>query len=72
MSVNVASAPPNRQSLTPVQSAGAKPQARQEQAADEVKAILDAVRSTRFGEVTVIIQDGLVVQVNRLEKRRLR
>jgi len=37
-----------------------------------VKAILDAVRATRFGEVTVIIQDGYVVQVNRLEKRRLR
>jgi hypothetical protein len=39
---------------------------------EEVKAILEAVRSTRFGEITVIVQDGFVVQINRLEKRRLR
>jgi len=34
--------------------------------------IADALRGLRFGQVTVIVQDGLVVQVERLEKRRLR
>lgn len=34
--------------------------------------ILDALRGLRFGTVTVIVQDGVVVQVDRTEKRRLR
>ena len=34
--------------------------------------IADALRGLQFGQVTVIVQDGLVVQVERLEKRRLR
>jgi hypothetical protein len=40
--------------------------------AEVVQAIVDAIGSVRFGEITIIVQDGLVVQVNRLEKRRLR
>jgi hypothetical protein len=31
-----------------------------------------AVRGIRFGEVRVIIQDGVIVQIERLEKQRLR
>jgi hypothetical protein len=31
-----------------------------------------AVRSIRFGVVQIIIQDGVVVQIDRTEKRRLR
>ena len=33
--------------------------------------IQDALRGLRFGEVTVIVQDGVVVQVERTEKLRL-
>jgi len=33
--------------------------------------IRDALRGLRFGEVTVIVQDGVVVQVERTEKLRL-
>ncbi len=33
--------------------------------------IRDALRGLRFGTVTVIIQDGMVVQVERTEKLRL-
>ena len=33
--------------------------------------IQEALRGLRFGHVTVIVQNGLVVQVERLEKRRL-
>jgi hypothetical protein len=36
---------------------------------DRVRA---AVRGIRFGEVRVIIQDGQIVQIDRLEKQRLR
>ncbi len=30
-----------------------------------------ALRGLRYGEVTIIVQDGVVVQVDRLEKQRL-
>ena len=36
-----------------------------------MQAILDALRGLRFGSVTVIVQDGFIVQVERVEKRRL-
>ena len=31
-----------------------------------------ALRGLQFGEVTVIVQDGVVVQVDRTERRRVR
>ena len=31
-----------------------------------------ALKGIRFGEVRVIVQDGLIVQIDRLEKQRLR
>ena len=34
--------------------------------------IAEALKDLRFGEVTVIVQDGQIVQIDRLEKRRLR
>ena len=34
--------------------------------------VRQAVRGIRFGEVRVIIQDGLIVQIERVEKQRLR
>jgi hypothetical protein len=43
--------------------------ARREQ---ELQQILDALRGLRFGSVNVIVQDGVVVQIDRTEKRRLR
>jgi hypothetical protein len=33
--------------------------------------IRDILRGLRFGSVTIIVQDGVVVQIDRLEKRRL-
>ncbi len=38
----------------------------------EFQPIRDALRGLRFGTVHIIIQDGLVVQIDRTEKRRLR
>lgn len=34
--------------------------------------ILDALRGLRYGSVNIIVQDGVIVQVDRTEKRRLR
>lgn len=34
--------------------------------------IRDALRGLRFGTVSIIVQDGVVVQIDRLEKRRIR
>jgi hypothetical protein len=37
-----------------------------------VESIRTAISGIRFGEVRVIIQDGVVIQIDRLEKNRLR
>ncbi len=37
-----------------------------------VDLICKALKGIRFGEVRVIVQDGLIVQIERLEKQRLR
>jgi hypothetical protein len=34
--------------------------------------VRSAVRGIRYGEVRVVIQDGLIVQIDRLEKQRIR
>lgn len=39
---------------------------------DEIQEVVDALRGLRFGVVQVIVQDGVVVQIERTEKRRLR
>ena len=37
----------------------------------ELQAIQEALRGLRFGSVNVIVQDGIVVQIDRTEKKRL-
>jgi hypothetical protein len=39
---------------------------------EELRQIGDALRGLRYGAVTVIVQDGVVIQIDRMEKRRLR
>lgn len=34
--------------------------------------IREALRGLRYGSVSIIVQDGVVVQIDRLEKRRVR
>ncbi len=42
-------------------------------AADEaLDQIREALRGLRFGSVNIIVQDGVVIQIDRTEKRRLR
>lgn len=34
--------------------------------------VRDVLRDLRFGTVTIVVQDGVVVQIDRTEKHRLR
>lgn len=38
----------------------------------ELLQIREALRSLRFGSVNIVVQDGVVVQIDRTERRRLR
>ncbi|HZR80319.1 MAG TPA: YezD family protein [Candidatus Binatia bacterium] len=40
-------------------------------AGDDVDRIVGALRGLRYGAVTVIVQDGVIVQVERTEKLRV-
>jgi len=33
--------------------------------------IRDALRDLRYGQVTIIVQDGVIVQIDRVERKRL-
>lgn len=37
-----------------------------------VEAIIEALRGVKYGQVTVTVQDGQVVQIDRMERRRLK
>ncbi len=39
---------------------------------DELQEVAEALRGLRYGVVQVVVQDGVVVQIDRTEKRRLR
>ncbi len=39
---------------------------------DTIAQIRDALRGLRYGSVNIIVQDGVVIQIDRTEKRRLR
>ena len=38
----------------------------------EIQQIREALRGLRYGAFTIIVQDGVVIQIDRTEKRRLR
>lgn len=42
------------------------------EADEEINQIRDSLRGLRFGSVNIIVQDGVVIQIDRTEKRRLR
>lgn len=39
--------------------------------AEVLTQVRDALRSLRYGQVTVVVHDGAVVQIDRLERRRV-
>jgi hypothetical protein len=38
----------------------------------DLEPIRAAIKGIRFGEVRIVTQDGVVIQIDRIEKRRLR
>jgi len=54
-------------------SSDGTPVSRRDAALDEaIEQIRRALQGLQFGEVSVIVQDGVVVQLERRERRRLR
>ena len=62
-----AAQPRNDASALP--GAAANANGTQEAALEQIR---DALRGLRFGNVSIVVQDGVVVQIERTEKRRLR
>ena len=38
----------------------------------EMQPVRDALRGLRYGVVNIVVQDGVIVQIDRTEKRRIR
>jgi hypothetical protein len=38
----------------------------------DLEPIRTAIKGIRFGEVRIVIQDGVVIQIDRMEKQRIR
>ncbi len=53
----------------PLRAAGGRRDVQFEDAIDQIR---QALSGLRFGEVSVIVQDGVVVQLERRERKRLR
>ena len=43
-----------------------------EQLDEALASIRDALRGLEYGEISVIVQDGVVIQIERTERKRLR
>lgn len=41
-------------------------------AEDALNQIRESLRGLKFGSVNIIVQDGVIIQIDRTEKRRLR
>jgi hypothetical protein len=48
------------------------PESASDRREQELQQIRDALSGLRFGSINVVVQDGVVVQIDRTEKRRLR
>lgn len=57
----------------PNNSTARVPASDRDMAADEtLTQIRESLRGLRFGSVNIIVQDGVIIQIDRTEKRRLR
>jgi hypothetical protein len=39
---------------------------------DELREIAASLRGLRYGSVNIVVQDGVIIQIDRTEKKRLR
>ncbi len=57
----------------PVRKAVRESAPERDEAAEETLAqIRESLRGLKFGSVNIIVQDGVIIQIDRTEKRRLR
>ncbi|MGC4002526.1 MAG: YezD family protein [Pirellulales bacterium] len=59
-------------STSPLDSSSGRNARGNDEREQEIHQVRDALRGLRYGAVLVIVQDGVVVQIERTEKRRLR
>jgi len=59
-------------SETQLSSAGRPPAHNHERSEPWLELVREALRGLQYGSVVITVQDGLVIQVDRTEKRRLR
>ncbi len=62
-------------SSSPVETNARESEAKQPSpigAAIAIEPIRSAIKGIRFGEVRIVIQDGVVIQIDRMEKQRIR
>ena len=53
-------------------AAASRPKGNELSASEILEQIQQALANLKFGHVTITVQDGVVVQIERIEKRRLR
>ena len=68
---NDGQAPRGTASLAVPSRAGSPCHGTRELADADLTEVRDALRGLRYGVVEIIVQDGVIVQLNRTEKRRL-
>jgi hypothetical protein len=61
----------NNSLLPDSNSLGANSNGRDDRLNSALEQIRDALRGLRYGSLTIQVQDGVVVQIDRTEKRRL-
>jgi hypothetical protein len=56
----------------PLTAATPGPASRQFPTDEELREISASLRGLRYGSVSIVVQDGVIIQIDRVEKRRLR
>jgi hypothetical protein len=62
----------NRHDATASTPTGHVSGGRQTPTEEELREISASLRGLRYGSVNIVVQDGVVIQIDRVEKRRLR
>lgn len=57
--------------LAATQGAKSTPDARAVNLEQSLHQIRDALRTLEYGEVSIVVQDGVVIQIERTERKRL-
>lgn len=55
----------------PISHSNGRPRVREQNLENALEQIRQALTGLRFGQVTAVVQDGVVVQVERIEKKRI-